>query len=183
MTDLTIYTIGHSNQTFESFLGLLQRHGVTVLVDVRSAPFSRFAPHFNKDNLILELRDRRIEYRFAGDYLGGRPDDPDLYRDGVVPQGHADYLSLVDYPAVAKTTRFREGIDKALMLAETGTVALMCSEEDPMRCHRHHLIAQALIDSEVRVLHIRRDGKLEEALPLAAPVTQMSMSLLGTEGD
>lgn len=181
MTDLTIYTIGHSNQTIESFLDLLQRHGVTVVVDVRSAPFSRFAPHFNKDNLLLELKERGIGYRFAGEWLGGRPDDPDLYRNGVVPQGHADYLSLVDYPAVARTTRFREGIDKALLLAETETVALMCSEEDPMRCHRHHLIAQALLDSEVKVLHIRRDAKLEEALPLDAPVTQMS--LLATEGD
>jgi uncharacterized protein (DUF488 family) len=167
MSKIVIHTIGHSNQAMEVFLRLLSKNDIQVLVDVRSAPYSKFSPHFSKDNLKLELTAHGIGYRFAGEYLGGRPEDPDLYRNGVVPQGHADYLSLVDYPAVAKTTRYREGIDKLLLLAETQRVAVMCSEADPEQCHRHHLIAQTLLESEVDVRHIRRDGSVVPAQPLA----------------
>jgi uncharacterized protein (DUF488 family) len=163
MADLTIFTIGHSNQTMEGFLRLLSSNRIQVLVDVRTSPYSRYSPHFSKDNLKLELKDQGIGYRFAGDYLGGRPDDPDLYKNGVIPDGHADYLNLVDYPAVATTTRYREGIDKLLILAEDNRVAIMCSEGDPQQCHRHHLIAQTLIDADVEVVHIHRDGKLSVA--------------------
>ena len=166
MSDLSIFTIGHSNQTMDDFLGLLSSNGIQMVVDVRTSPYSRFSPHFSRDNLKLALKDHGIGYRFAGDYLGGRPDDPDLYKNGVVPEGHADYLNLVDYPAVAKTIRYREGIDKLLILAEDKRVAIMCSEADPQQCHRHHLIAQSLLEANAEVLHIHRDGKLSVAQPL-----------------
>lgn len=155
---LTIFTVGHSNLSEDAFFELLRAHAITMVVDVRSAPYSRFAPHFNRPALPALLRHHGIDYAFAGEKLGGRPDDPACYKNGAVPEGHADYLSLVDYPTVARQPWYREGIDRLLDLADGNTVALVCSEEDPDRCHRHHLIAQTLLELETDVRHIRRDG-------------------------
>jgi uncharacterized protein (DUF488 family) len=174
MSRAVIYTIGHSNHAMTDFLRLLEACAVELLVDVRSAPYSKFSPHFSKDNLNFVLKSHGIGYRFAGEFLGGRPETPDLYRNGVVPRGNADYLSLVDYQAVAKTSRYRVGIDRLMTLAATRRVAIKCSEADPDRCHRHHLIAQTLIASDVEVLHILRDGSIAPAQPLV-----QQTSLLG----
>jgi uncharacterized protein (DUF488 family) len=171
---LKIYTIGHSNLPEEAFVALLHGHGVGMVVDVRSAPFSRFAPHFNRRALPALLGRHGIAYAWAGDRLGGRPDDADCYKDGVVPDGHADYLKLVDYQTVAEKPWFREGIDRLLDLADGRSVAVMCSEEDPERCHRHHLIAQALLGMDVDVRHIRRDGSAAPA-PRETPVEQPAL--------
>ena len=42
-----IYTIGHSNQTLSAFLDLLAGQQIAVLVDIRSQPYSKYAPQFN----------------------------------------------------------------------------------------------------------------------------------------
>ncbi len=152
-----LYTIGHSNLTIEEFLVALRLDGICCLVDVRSTPYSHYLPQFNRDNLEHSLRQAGIEYRFAGETLGGRPADPTCYKDGVVPDGHANYLELVDYDEVARRSWFRQGVARLLDLARQQPTAMMCSEEDPGRCHRYHLITQAVID-EVRVLDIRTSG-------------------------
>lgn len=175
MRDLVVYTIGHSNLDEEAFLALLKRHEIETLVDVRTSPYSRFAPHFNQRELRAALRNRGIGYAFGGEKLGGRPGDPALYKNGVVPDGHADYLNLVDYPAVARQSWFQEGVERLLELAAEAPTAMMCSEEDPNRCHRHHLIAQALLKRGVGVRHIRKDGRIEEAIPLAPPVVRETL--------
>ena len=158
---MRVYSVGHSNLSTNVFLALLEKFGIQTVVDVRSAPYSRFAPHFNQSCLNRLLNEHGIQYFFAGKVLGGRPTDPDCYRTGVVPEGKADYLTLVDYPAVARQDWYQRGVKRLLDIAAKQATAVMCSEEDPHRCHRHHLIEPSLREHGVELLHIRRNGSLE----------------------
>jgi uncharacterized protein (DUF488 family) len=160
---ITIYTIGHSNMPFAALLALLQRHQIAVLVDVRSAPYSQYTPQFNREVLAQDLNAAGIDYRFAGAYLGGRPTDPTCYKTGVVPEGDADFLKIVDYAEVAKRDWYRRGLDRLIAIARAQRTAIMCSEEDPAHCHRQHLIAQTLLARQIAVWHIRATGDLEAA--------------------
>ena len=157
---MKIYTIGHSSHPLEKFIRLLEDNGVMLLVDVRSAPYSRYNPQFNKENLELQLPTHDIQYAFAGKYLGGRPPDPSCYKSRKLPAEGADFLHEVDYPEVMKRPWFRQGIERLLELADEQTTAIMCSEENPAECHRHHLIAKYLIAEypEYDVRHIRGDS-------------------------
>ena len=153
-----LYTIGHSDHTTAAFVDLLRRHGITLVVDVRSQPYSRWAPQFNRETLARDLDDAGIAYQFMGDALGGRPADPTLYDpDQERP----------DYQRVEQTPAYQAGIDRLLNLAETERVAVMCSEGDHRRCHRHLLITQTLLGRGVRVLHIQPDGTTVEGERIA----------------
>lgn len=156
-----VYSIGHSNLSKDDFLQLLKKFAIHVLVDVRSSPYSQYLPHFNRPELQHFLSGKGIEYLFAGEFLGGRPQDPQLYRAREIPEGKADYLNLVDYPAVARTDHFRRGLNRLIAVAAQRTVAIMCSEEDPLQCHRHHLIANELDLRNIPVVHIRKSGIFE----------------------
>lgn len=145
-----IFTIGHSNHSLEMFVTLLQKHGITVLVDVRSAPFSRFNPQFNKEELKQEIKKHGIKYVFLGRELGARPEDPSCYENGQV-----------QYERLKDTVPFKEGIERVIQGAEQHTVALMCSEKDPLQCHRFLLIARALVKLDTSVSHILATGDLE----------------------
>jgi uncharacterized protein (DUF488 family) len=158
-----VLTIGHSNSPIADFVKLLKLHGVQTIVDVRSAPYSRFAPQFNRETLSAGLAQAAIDYRWAGESLGGRPNDPTCYRTGVLPEGKADYLELVNYAEVAQRDWFLRGIQRLTQLAQASVTAVLCSEEDPSRCHRHHLIARVLLRQDVEVQHIRGAGNLENA--------------------
>ena len=146
-----VLTVGHSNHTLSDFLALLQRHGVVVLTDVRTAPSSRYTPHFNHHALRDALEANNIDYVFLGGELGGRPDDRSCY----------DETGRVLYERVAATDAFDDGIRAVTYLAEQGCVALMCSEKEPLDCHRTLLVARALTDRGVPVQHILADGALE----------------------
>ena len=172
-----LYTIGHSTLEMDDFLGLLKENYIQVLVDVRSQPYSRFNPQFKRDSFKHAIAYADIEYVFAGEYLGGRPTDPTCYRDGAVPEGKADYLKLVDYAEVMKRDWYQRGIERLLQVVGERQTAIMCSEEDPMRCHRHHLIAQTLLKRDITVWHIRADGRVEEAKPLPEETKSQQLSL------
>ncbi len=148
---LTIYTIGHSDHDTVAFVDLLRQHKIAVVVDVRSRPYSQWTPQFNREILARDLAesDADIAYRFMGDLLGGQPFDPALY-----PPDH----ERPDYRRVEQTSAYQTGIARLLDLARAGRVAVMCSEGDHRRCHRHLLIAQTLLARGVRVLHIQPDG-------------------------
>lgn len=148
--DANILTIGHSNHPQETFLGLLERHRVTALADVRSTPWSRFNPHFNRKRLAAALAARGIEYLYLGRELGGRPDDPACYEEG-----------RIRYDRIARTERFREGVDRVVRGAAEHRVALMCAEREPLDCHRTLLVGQALHTRGTEVAHIHADGRLE----------------------
>lgn len=157
---MVLFTVGHSNHPGETFIELLKRFGIETLVDVRSAPASRYNPQFNKPMLEQELPANGIAYVFAGRYLGGRPPDPACYKHRALPPEGTDYLHEVDYPEVMKREWFVKGVERLLEIADESLTAIMCSEENPAQCHRHHLIAKYLMQAhpEVRVKHIRGDG-------------------------
>jgi uncharacterized protein (DUF488 family) len=169
---MKLFTIGHSAHSLDKFIHLLDENGVMTLVDVRTTPASRFQPQFNQYNLEQLLPQHFIEYVFAGKYLGGRPSDPACYKKRVIPLEGADYLHDVDYPEVMKRTWFIKAIQRLLELAEEQTAAIMCTEEDPALCHRHHLIAKYLMLEypEVNVQHIRGDGNVFGAASLLVSV-------------
>jgi uncharacterized protein (DUF488 family) len=153
--ELTIHTVGHSDHTTAAFVDLLQRHGITLVIDVRSHPYSRWANQFNREVLARDLEDSDtgIGYLFLGDALGGRPASPKLYDPGQ---------DRPDYQRVAQTGVYRAGIERLLALARAERVVLMCSEGDHRRCHRHLLITQTLLDRGVRTVHIQPDGSTVE---------------------
>jgi uncharacterized protein (DUF488 family) len=143
-----VYTIGHSNHEWDAFATLLAKHDIVLLVDTRTSPVSRYAPWANARTLKAMLGRAGVDYAFMGDSLGGKPSDGSCYR----PDGRPDYREI--------RTRgfFSEGIEALLELVEGRTVALMCAEEDPSKCHRRLLIEPALLDLGVDVRHIRGDG-------------------------
>ena len=145
-----VLTIGHSKHSQETFLALLRRHAITVLADVRSAPYSRFNPHFNRKALESSLESIGIEYVFLGRALGGRPDDPSCYEEG-----------RVRYDRLARTPLFREGLQRVLNDAGRERIALMCAEKEPLDCHRAILVGRNLVERGVAVAHILADGSLE----------------------
>ena len=146
----TLLTIGHSNHPADVFVRLLGEHAVTVLVDVRSAPYSRFHPQFNRAALAGTLAAAGIEYVYLGGALGGRPKDPGLYDDG-----------RVCYERVARTAAFRGAVEQVAERAGRDRLALMCAERDPLACHRALLVAPALEERGGTVAHILADGALE----------------------
>lgn len=148
----TIYSIGHSNHSLDKFFGLLAEHGIEVLVDVRSQPYSKYTTHFNKAEIKQAVAEHGLKYLFLGKELGGRPDNPDLYDES---DGH------VDYTQVATSPLFLEGIERLEKGSEKYRVAIMCSEEKPQNCHRHLLIGRVLVERGNRVLHLRADGSTQ----------------------
>lgn len=177
---MKIYTIGHSGHTLDKFIQLLKANAITQLVDVRSTPASRFQPQFNKENLEYFLPQNGIQYVFAGKFLGGRPSEPGCYKNRVLPKEETDYLHEVDYPEVMKKTWFIKGIARLLKLAEEHTTSIMCSEEDPSLCHRHHLIAKYFMAEypEIQVIHIRGDGTVYNAATILTSVQTESVKQL-----
>jgi uncharacterized protein (DUF488 family) len=150
MTAFDLFTIGHSNIPAERFTAMLRAAGVETVADVRSVPASRFCPWFSAKNLAPLLAGASMSYLFFGDELGGRPRDPSLYCDGVA-----------DYEAMARRPSFRAGLDRLLVNAGRRCLCLMCSERDPLDCHRCLLVARALAARGVTVGHILHDGGIK----------------------
>lgn len=145
-----IFTIGHSNHSPETFLSLLHQHGITALADVRSAPYSRHLPHFNKQALQTYLPDAEIRYVFLGAELGARPRDESCYVEGKAV-----------YEKIAASEAFQQGLNRLLKGVENHRIALMCAEKDPLTCHRAILVCQHLVPFNLEIAHILSDGELE----------------------
>jgi uncharacterized protein (DUF488 family) len=146
-----IFTIGHSTHPQERFIALLRQHGVTALCDVRSKPYSRVNPQFNREELERALQAHSIAYRFLGKELGARSDDPNCYEGGKVR-----------YSRLAETGLFKLGIKRVLRgIKDDFRIALMCAEKEPLDCHRTILVARHLAALGVAIEHIHADGHLE----------------------
>jgi uncharacterized protein (DUF488 family) len=155
-TQLQVYSIGHSAHSMDDFVALLHQHHICVIVDVRSQPYSRWAPQFNRETLSRSLQAAGMGYRFMGDALGGRPANRDLYEEGE---------EAPDYARLAQDDAYREAIVKLQELAATDRVAIMCAEGDHRNCHRSRLITPTLLEHGARVFHIHPDGSVSEAEP------------------
>jgi len=147
----TIYTIGHSNGTVERLLGLLRQHGITAVADVRSQPYSRYNPQFNREALASDLKNAGLEYVFLGQELGARSDDPSCYREG-----------RAQYSLIAKTQVFERGIARLVAGMQRFQLVILCAEKEPLVCHRTVLVSRHLHERGVKVLHILEDGTLED---------------------
>jgi uncharacterized protein (DUF488 family) len=158
MTDQmpTLYTIGHSNQSLEEFIGLLRNHCIDVIVDVRSAPYSRWAPQFGKESLEQAVKLAGLRYLYLGSELGGRP-DPDRRSDLYDAEGHALYYKM------AQEDGFNDAIRRLHEGVARFRVAVMCSEEDPTDCHRRLLVGKVMTERwNVQLRHIRRGGHVDD---------------------
>jgi len=147
----TVYTIGHSTHSLDAFIALLQGVGIEAIADVRSTPFSRRLPHFNQGPLRRALSGNGIAYVPLGLELGGRG-NPHSVRD---EQGRISYRSIADSP------EFEEGLQRVESGSARMRVALLCTERDPLQCHRGILVSRVLIARGARVVHIRADGATE----------------------
>ena len=146
----TILTIGHSTHTLAKFFDLIQMHKITAICDVRSLPYSRLNPQFNRETLQSKLEKNGIAYIFLGRELGARSEDSACYVNGKV-----------QYKRVAKTQLFKRGLERVLEEMKSYRVALMCAEKDPLLCHRTILIARHLQKRGIEIEHIGEDGNLE----------------------
>jgi uncharacterized protein (DUF488 family) len=160
MATAALWTVGHSNHPLERFIALLRGQRIEFAVDVRSYPYSRYAPQFNREELQRALRAHGIGYVFLGDALGGRPSQPDQY-DG---EGHAMYGEMSREPS------FRAAIDRLVAGAHEHRLVIMCSEAEPRDCHRRLLVGKVLTDHGAELRHILRDGTLavEETVDISS---------------
>lgn len=145
-----LYTIGHSNLDIAEFLRLLRLHGVNALGDVRSHPYSRYAPQYSRDALKRSIASAGMTYVFLGKELGARSSNPACYRNGKV-----------QYDRLAVEPLFSEGIQRVVQGMERYCIALMCAEKDPIDCHRALLVTRKLSSLGISVAHILADGTLE----------------------
>ena len=148
-----LYTIGHSTHSLDAFLGLLARHRITALADVRRFPGSRKHPHFGRDVLAPALAGAGVEYRWF-EALGGRRRD-----SGEGGNAGLRNASFRAYAGYAATHEFRQAVEELLRFARRRRTTLMCAEALYWRCHRR-LIADFLLARGVAVLHVMPDGRL-----------------------
>lgn len=147
----TLYTIGHSTHSTEQLLHLLSMHHINAVADVRSSPFSRYNPQFNRESLQKALRVAGIEYVFLGKELGARCEDPACYADG-----------RLQFDRLAQTDAFQSGLTRLRRGMESYRVALLCAEKDPITCHRMILVCRNIRQAAPKIEHILEDGGVED---------------------
>jgi uncharacterized protein (DUF488 family) len=153
----TVWTVGHSNHDLETLLTLVESQRIDYLVDVRSYPYSRFGPQFNRENLEIAIKGRRIGYLFLGLALGGRPGQ----HDHLDHEGHALYGRMAQAPA------FQAAIKQLIRGASEHRLALLCSCGEPDECHRRLLIGKVLCERGAQLRHILRDGSVVDEQEVA----------------
>jgi uncharacterized protein (DUF488 family) len=146
-----VFTVGHSTHSTQKLLDLLRRNGISAIADVRSQPYSRMNPQFNRESLKDALKAVGISYVFLGRELGARTDDRNCYVDGKV-----------QYDRLAKTDAFQHGLTRVVNGTSRYRIALLCAEKDPLTCHRAILVVRHLVARGLRAAHIHEDGHLEQ---------------------
>ncbi len=164
-----VFTIGYGARAVEALIAVLHEHQIVFLVDVRSAPYSRFKPEFSRDALERALRQQGIRYVYLGDALGGRPADPDCYVD-----------DKVDYERVKGKDFYQAGIERVRAAWQRGVrFVLLCSEGKPEQCHRSKLIGETLAGLGIPVAHIDEHDVLRSQDEVIQRLTGGQLSLFG----
>ena len=148
--DKTIFTIGHSSHDITDFINLLLANKIELVIDVRSAPYSKIYPHFNRNPFEAFLTKNSIKYIFLGDSVGGRSNDIKDYLNGRVM-----------YKKIAEKEEYTSSINMIISTSSKHKTVLMCSEKEPLECHRTLLISRSIEMLKVKILHIHRDGQIE----------------------
>lgn len=162
----SIYSIGHGHKTQEEFIHELQSFHIQYLIDVRTNPFSKWSPQFNHGVIEHWLKAAGIIYGYMGNVIGGKPQHDDCYDQ----EGFFDYHKMAEVPA------FKNGLKRLLDANNQGLhVVVMCTESDPLQCHRSKLIGRELYFSYgINILHIINAGKA---------ITQTQIMTKLTKGD
>lgn len=157
-----LFTIGHSDHELPHFLALLAEHRITAVADVRSHPYSRFHPQYNREALIDALDAIDIKYVFLGRELGARRSEPEGYE-----------RNRARYDLVRRLPAFQEGLARLRNGIHSNQIALLCAERDPLTCHRAILICRELRSDPIEILHIREDGSIEGTADAEARLLQL----------
>ena len=170
MVDYRVFTIGHGGRALDDTIDQLRNWDIEFVLDVRSAPYSRYQPEFSKDALTKALVNAGLRYGFMGHQLGGRPDDPSCYTES----------GNVDYDECRRRSFFQEGISRLQDACERGyVICLLCSEGNPKDCHRSALIGAALDDVGVAVVHLLPDDGHRYQYDVMQDRTGGQLSFLG----
>ena len=166
---IPIYTIGYGSRSVDELIATLRQYNIAYLVDVRSAPYSRYKPEYSKEALAAALQAQGIRYLFLGDKLGGRPADPACYSDGKV-----------DYEKVKEQPFYQAGVERVQQaFRQQARIVLMCSEGKPTQCHRSKLIGASLTHLEIPVIHIDEQGAPQSHADVMFELTSGQLSLFG----
>ena len=150
-----IYSIGYGNRKINEFIDLLKKFHILYLVDVRTQPYSKFNPCFNQSDLKFALENQGIKYVYMGDTLGGRPANPSCY----------DKEGKVDYEMVKSKDFFKSGIFRLKAAHEKNlSIVIMCSEINPLECHRSKLIGRVLLDDNIHIRHIDEKDRIKSQI-------------------
>lgn len=170
-TPIPIFTIGYGARSLEAFLAVLRSYRIGYLIDVRSAPYSKFKPEFSRRELEAALQAAGIRYVYMGESLGGKPDDLDCYEDGKVV-----------YERVREKTLYRQGIERVRAAYEKRLrVVLMCSEGKPEQCHRSKLLGETLVAADIPVVHIDENDEVRTHTEVIDRLTGGQLSLFGQQ--
>ena len=160
----TLYTIGHSNQSFEELLQMLQTMRIQVVIDVRSVPASKYTPQFNREPLQAALKQTGIHYLWFGNEFGARRTDS------------LDADNKVDFEKAVQTEAFLQGTERVLNGLQKGyTISLMCSEAHPLECHRFAMVSRWFFEHGIDVQHIVHD---ENNQTIAIPHKQLQDEMI-----
>ncbi|PKH06679.1 DUF488 family protein [Moritella sp. Urea-trap-13] len=168
---MSIISIGYSRRDIEQFTQTLVEHGVKYLIDVRTKPFSKYSPDFNKENLQAFLRDHGIRYVFMGDSVGGLPSDPRCYTDGKV-----------DYRKTAISDLFQAGLERLIKANSLPVnVSIMCAEMKPEQCHRSKLIGKELANKNIEIKHLDEKNVVRNQKEIIDRITKGQYSMFDDE--
>ena len=145
-----VFTIGHSNHSLEKLIALLNKYSITAICDVRSHPYSKHNPQFNREHIQSELKRHDILYVFLGKELGPRSEDPACYANGKV-----------QYHLLAQSRIFQQGLERLKKGMQSFRLAILCAEKDPIMCHRTILVCRHLQSEDIEIKHILEDGSFE----------------------
>ena len=147
----TLYTIGYSSYDISHFISILKKQQIKALVDVRSIPYSKFAPDYNTDNIKKILENNSIYYLNFGDGLGARTKIEECYQNNIA-----------QYSLISKTPMFKEYTKRIISGLEKFNIVLLCAESDPLKCHRDIMICRYLKKYINNISHILQNEIIED---------------------
>lgn len=157
MSKRRLITVGHSNQSIEEFFQLLESQRIDCILDVRSMPYSKYTPQFNEEFLKTWLKTHGVLYVPFGKHFGARRSDC-LKETEFIKKGVKEIKPQVNFELGVTTPDFSSGVERLnKALDQNRRVSLMCSEANPLECHRFSFISRYFYELGWDVQHIVRD--------------------------
>lgn len=160
-----VFTIGYAGKTLNEFLICLKKNNIHYLLDVRSNPHSNTFPEFNKEVLSIFLAKNNIRYVSYGEYFGARRKEDETYLYTYDLDGHE--REQVIFSEVYKQRAFKTGVQKVLeKLSGNWNVCFMCSEKEPVNCHRFWMVAfyfEYILKLDIMALNIIDENLIKTA--------------------